>query len=95
MVRRKYKVLIDQGVEGFWNDMNEPAIFYSEEHLQEVFDEIDELKTKEIDIDAFHHFKALVANINNNDEDYKRFYHNVNGKDGSATTRFITSMAIT
>lgn len=76
----KYKVLIDQGVEGFWNDMNEPAIFYSEEHLKEVFEEIDRLKTQEIDIDAFHHFKALVADINNNDDDYKRFYHNVNGE---------------
>ena len=23
----QYKFLLDQGVEGFWNDMNEPAIF--------------------------------------------------------------------
>ena len=27
----KYRFLIDQGIEGFWNDMNEPAIFYSSE----------------------------------------------------------------
>ena len=25
----QYKVLLDQGIEGFWNDMNEPAIFYA------------------------------------------------------------------
>lgn len=24
----KYKTLIDQGTDGFWNDMNEPSIFY-------------------------------------------------------------------
>ncbi len=27
----KYRFLIEQGIEGFWNDMNEPAIFYSSE----------------------------------------------------------------
>ena len=30
----KYKFLLDQGIEGFWNDMNEPALFYSEKHLE-------------------------------------------------------------
>ena len=27
---KKYNVLTDMGIEGFWNDMNEPALFYSE-----------------------------------------------------------------
>lgn len=27
---QQYKFYTDQGIEGFWNDMNEPAIFYSE-----------------------------------------------------------------
>ena len=31
-----YKFLIDQGIEGFWNDMNEPAIFYSPEGIKEL-----------------------------------------------------------
>ncbi len=35
MVGDKY-VFIDQGIEGFWNDMNEPAIFYSSEGLAEA-----------------------------------------------------------
>ena len=76
----KYQLLIDQGIEGFWNDMNEPSIFYSEEHLNEVFDEIDELKKQELDIDSFFHFQSIVSGINNNESDYRRFYHNVNGK---------------
>ena len=28
--------LIDLGIEGFWNDMNEPAIFYSSEGVEEA-----------------------------------------------------------
>lgn len=32
----KYRVLTDQGIEGFWNDMNEPAIFYSQEGIAEL-----------------------------------------------------------
>ena len=32
----KYRFLIEQGIEGFWNDMNEPAIFYSSEGLAEA-----------------------------------------------------------
>ncbi len=31
-----YRFLTDQGIEGFWNDMNEPAIFYSREGLDEA-----------------------------------------------------------
>ena len=36
----KYRWLIEQGMDGFWNDMNELAIFYSEKRLGETFDEI-------------------------------------------------------
>ena len=32
----KYRILTDQGIEGFWNDMNEPAIFYSPEGIEEL-----------------------------------------------------------
>lgn len=32
----KYRYLTDQGIEGFWNDMNEPAIFYSKEGMEEL-----------------------------------------------------------
>ena len=37
---QKYKILTDMGIEGFWNDMNEPAIFYSDEGLEEVIAKI-------------------------------------------------------
>ncbi|MCD7882302.1 MAG: alpha-glucosidase [Lachnospiraceae bacterium] len=34
---RKYQFLLDKGIDGFWNDMNEPAIFYSGRRLNQLF----------------------------------------------------------
>lgn len=76
----KYKVLLDCGIEGFWNDMNEPAIFYTEEHLDEVFDRIEEYRGRNLDIDSFFEFTGMVGSIANNEEDYRRFYHNYKGR---------------
>lgn len=76
----KYKTLLDKGIEGFWNDMNEPAIFYTEDKLKEVFDEIDEFKGKNIGINEYFAFQDLVKSVSNNMEDYRRFYHNYEGK---------------
>ncbi|MDY6324212.1 MAG: glycoside hydrolase family 31 protein [Catonella sp.] len=75
-----YKVLLDAGIEGFWNDMNEPAIFYTEDYLNYAFEKIEDYKGKNLDINSFFEFKGLVGGIDNNPEDYRRFYHEVNGK---------------
>lgn len=75
----KYKILTDMGIEGFWNDMNEPAIFYTEDHLKEVFGELDNIKGKELDIWGFFGFKDLLYSLDNNPEDYRRFFHEFNG----------------
>ena len=78
----QYKVLLDQGIEGFWNDMNEPSIFYAEDRLADALKEIAEMQDGEqnLDLDAFTHFKNLVLDLSANPEDYKKFYHTVNGK---------------
>lgn len=76
----KYKILMDQGIDGFWNDMNEPAIFYTQDHLDEVFEEIENYKGKNLDIRSFFAFKDLVGSIDNNEADYRRFYHEYKGK---------------
>ncbi len=76
----KYNVLLDKGIDGFWNDMNEPAIFYTEDHLKEVFDGIEEYKGRNLDIRSFFAFKDLVGSIDNNPEDYRRFYHEYKGQ---------------
>ena len=75
-----YRFLLDQGVDGFWNDMNEPAIFYTEKHLNEVFRRIDELKGENLDIDSFSELTSLVGGLSNNPEDYRSFYHRYKGK---------------
>ena len=71
----KYKVLLDMGIDGFWNDMNEPAIFYSEKRLNQVFDEVAALKGQNLDMEKNDHFLSLVNTLANNPEDYRSFYH--------------------
>ena len=75
----KYRYMTDAGVDGFWNDMNEPALFYTNEHLSEVYAGIDELRQGEMDIWGFFKFKELMDSIDNNPEDYRRFYHDLDG----------------
>lgn len=76
----KYRFLLDQGVEGFWNDMNEPAIFYTEDRLKDVLEELDRFKGQNLDMDKYYEFNGLVHSLSNNTEDYKVFYHNMNGE---------------
>ena len=75
-----YKTLIDQGIEGFWNDMNEPAIFYSEEGIEKALSNFDKIMQKPLDVTGYF---ALLDNFNqlsNNREDHKIFFHNIDGK---------------
>lgn len=76
----KYRLLMEQGIDGFWNDMNEPAIFYSEKNLKKSLEELTELKDKNLDLYGFFHMKDLVLNLANNPEDYKSFYHDMDGQ---------------
>ncbi|MBQ7066996.1 MAG: alpha-glucosidase [Lachnospiraceae bacterium] len=77
---KKYKVLLDKGIEGFWNDMNEPAIFYSEDRLKKAFEELAKLQGENLDIYKFFHMKDLVLELANNKEDYASFYHEYKGQ---------------
>ncbi len=75
----KYELLTKQGIDGFWNDMNEPAIFYSEENLKKVLEEIIAMKDENLDIHSFFHLKDLVGSLSNSSIDYAAFYHNMDG----------------
>ena len=76
----KYKLLTDQGIEGFWNDMNEPAIFYTPEGVKETGRKVQEFfKDPEGDISKME-VDALVEGLANNKKDYASFYHRVNGQ---------------
>lgn len=76
----KYKMLTDMGIEGFWNDMNEPAIFYSEKGLEKAFKEIEKYKEISLDANTFFDCRDTFAKLSNSQDDYNSFYHNVNGK---------------
>lgn len=75
----KYKILLDMGIDGFWNDMNEPAIFYTPEGLENAKKLIKDFSDNPDDTPAFDVLWSLEE-LANNPEDYKSFYHNVNGK---------------
>ena len=63
---RQYKVYTDAGIEGFWNDMNEPAIFYSE---------YTKGKTGErSEGDPLYRGNTFLS-------DYRNFCHNIEGKE--------------
>ncbi len=76
----KYHFLLEQGIDGFWNDMNEPAIFYTEDRLKEVFEEIEKYKNENLDIQSYFAFTNLVSTLGNNPSDYRRFYHKHEGQ---------------
>ena len=76
----KYKYLIDKGIDGFWNDMNEPAIFYSEKGLEQALDKISGYKGKNIGIYDYFGLKDTVLGLSNSGNDYSSIYHNMNGK---------------
>jgi len=75
-----YSVLVDQGIEGFWNDMNEPAIFYSEKRLREAIDFAGDIKDKNLGIYDFFDLKDHFMGLSNSDEDYRAFNHQLDGK---------------
>jgi alpha-glucosidase len=75
----QYDRLISAGIDGFWNDMNEPAIFYSPEGAEDFKAFYREQVENVREIPSF----ALIGTASalaNNPADYRRFYHNVNGQ---------------
>jgi alpha-glucosidase len=79
---KKYKLFTDMGIKGFWNDMNEPSIFYTPKGLDNLIELLKSLeKNKEnAGIEVFLARETLLK-IANNREDYKSFYHKLD--DGS------------
>ncbi len=76
----KYHVLMDAGVEAFWNDMNEPAIFYSLEGLAEAYRVADSLKGTNIGVYDYFALKDAFTGMSNSMDDYRRFYHVIDGR---------------
>ncbi len=73
-----YGGLIELGIEGFWNDMNEPAMFYSEEGLNRVYEKGRSMEKD--NLNDFLELQPLVSGLANQKEDYERFYHTFHGE---------------
>lgn len=76
----QYAFLLDKGIDGFWNDMNEPAIFYTEDRLKEAFEKLDGFKGKNLAMEDFWALLDVTGSLSGNEEDYKTFYHEMNGQ---------------
>ncbi len=76
----KYKILTDKGIEGFWNDMNEPAIFYTPEGIERIKKNMKEFIEKEPSKNDVWFMRDSLRHLANNPYDYKSFYHTVDGK---------------
>lgn len=73
-----YKKLTDAGIDGFWNDMNEPALFYSEDGLAAAMKEVKGmLDNSNPNVYDTWKLKDLIVGVQNNLNDYKSFYHKV------------------
>ena len=75
----KYRLLLDKGIEGFWNDMNEPAIFFSQDRLNAVFEALSDYKGKNLDLAKYNELMGMIWGLGNSPEDYRSFWHNMNG----------------
>lgn len=74
----KYRFLTDQGIEGFWNDMNEPAIFYTPEGVRRAQQTVEAFLADTQGEVSFFEVKDAVLQLSNNGKDYESFYHQVN-----------------
>ena len=78
----KYKALTDCGIEGFWNDMNEPSLFYSPERLRAFLNDMAALREKD-NIEQEEFFLRVIGGamgLMNSPADYASFYHEVDGR---------------
>lgn len=71
---KQYKALTDCGIEGFWNDMNEPAIFYTEESMKTFIEKAKECEGKNIDLEDFLDLKDRFDKLSANPEAYQQMY---------------------
>lgn len=78
----QYHAFLEMGIEGFWNDMNEPAIFYSEDGLKDAIEFVKNQEGKNLDINTFFALKDSILNISNSNKDYKSMYHRMTTEDG-------------
>ena len=75
-----YRPLLEAGIEGFWNDMNEPALFYTDENVQKAFRRVREMQDGFVDYEQMWFLKDAFSSIANNMDDYRSIFHRPDGQ---------------
>jgi len=71
----KYKRLMDAGIEGFWNDMNEPAIFYTPRGLESAMDKVASMRGSNVGINEYFQLLGVFNDVSRDPIDLNSFYH--------------------
>ena len=75
-----YRPLLEAGIEGFWNDMNEPALFYTEDGLRRAFDRAEELRSGRAEYEDLWKMTGVFGSLANSMEDYRSFLQAADGR---------------
>lgn len=76
----KYQFLLDMGIDGFWNDMNEPAFFYRKQRLDAALPKVQQYIEKNLDGAEFFEMLGELNQLTVNHTDYPYMLHCVEGK---------------
>lgn len=76
----QYKILLDSGIEGFWNDMNEPALFFSRKNLDEAIEYVANQRGENLSVESFQKLCKVFPALANNEKDFNSFYHEIGEK---------------
>lgn len=71
----KFLTLTEKGIEGFWIDMNEPALFFSMERFKKAVDYVKKYNGEDLNCWDFFSYRDQFSNLSNNNEDYKNMHH--------------------
>lgn len=76
----KYKVLLDAGIDGFWNDMNEPAMFFTDEGVEETVEYLKNFDFNCNNAGKYFELSDKFTRLSNRRKDYSNIRHNINGE---------------
>ncbi len=75
LLRTFHHAFLEAGIDGFWNDMNEPVIFYTQERLKSVIEFANKNKNKNMDLTELFLLLHKFTGLMNNHDDYKKIFH--------------------
>ena len=75
-----YAPLLEAGIEGFWNDMNEPSLFFTREGVADALGQAERLRAGTMDYEETWNVSGAFAAMSNNPRDLCSFFHRIGGR---------------